>query len=93
MTLFPENFADALLFDDCPHEDLTTVGLGIGSVPGRIRAQFKAPGIVAGAEIAAAVLSRAGASVCLSARDGDMLKAGETILTAEGPAESLHAGY
>lgn len=93
MTLFPENFADALLFDDCPHEDLTTVGLGIGSVPGRIRAQFKTPGIVAGAEIAAAVLSRAGASVCLSARDGDLLEAGATILTAEGPAESLHAGY
>ena len=76
MTLFPQDFADAILFDDCPHEDLTTVGLGIGSVPGRITAAFKTPGIVAGAEIAAAVLSRAGASVCLRARDGDMLQAG-----------------
>lgn len=93
MTLFPQDFADAILFDDCPHEDLTTIGLGIGSVPGRITAAFKTPGIVAGAEIAAAVLSRAGASVCLRARDGDMLQAGEAILSAEGPAESLHAGY
>ena len=93
MTLFPQDFADALLFDDCPHEDLTTVGLGISGVPGRITASFKTSGIVAGAEIAAAVLSRAGASVALSARDGDRLEAGEAILTAEGPAESLHAGY
>lgn len=93
MTLEPLDWIDSLLFDDRPHEDLTTEGLGIGAVRGRVAAALKAPGVAAGVGIAAALFRRAGAEVEVLREDGDRVGAGEALLVAEGPAAALHAVY
>lgn len=82
-----------LLKDDCPSVDLTTMGLGIGAASGVVRAQFKAPGIVAGVELAARLFELSGARVDIFAADGDRLEAGVPILAARGTAQNLHRVY
>lgn len=84
---------EALLADDCPYEDLTTEGLGIGRRAGRVTAAPKAAGVVAGVLIAAKLFELRGARVRVLAEDGARLAAGEPALEAEGSAEALHAVY
>ncbi|MDO5531527.1 ModD protein [Sutterella sp.] len=84
---------DSILFSDCPYEDLTTEGLGIGEARGRITAKLKAEGVAAGLEIAAALFERAGARAELLAREGDVLPAGTPVMIIEGRAKALHAAY
>lgn len=91
--LLPHSWAEEILLGDCPHEDLTTSGLGIGSVRGSVTASLKAPGIAAGIALGRAVFEAAGAQVEVFARDGDRMEAREPLLTARGTAAELHAAY
>ncbi len=89
----PLSFLESLLSDDCPYEDLTTEGLGIGRRIGRVIAAPKAEGIVAGIGIAAQLFELRGVRTKILAEDGAALAAGEPALEAEGSAEALHAVY
>ncbi|EHY31276.1 quinolinate phosphoribosyl transferase protein [Sutterella parvirubra YIT 11816] len=86
----PDTVLEAWLRDDCPFEDLTSAGLGIERVPGRLEARVKAPGLVAGTADAARILEMAGAKVRLHVRDGDRLDTKGLVLEAEGEAGELH---
>ena len=84
---------DRLLGEDIPYFDLTTQALGIGAQPGRMVFRAGAAMVVAAGEEAARLLCRTGAEVELAAPSGTPLQAGELLLTALGPADSLLAGW
>ena len=84
---------DELLREDAPHGDLTTDGLGIGSLPGRIEYAAREPLVLAGGEEAARLLARVGCSARLSQPSGTSLSPGAVILEAEGPAAAIHLGW
>lgn len=86
----PDAVLEAWLRDDCPFEDLTTVGLGVEHVPARLEARVKKSGRIAGAADAARILTMAGARVHLLAEDGELLPERGLVLEAEGTAGELH---
>lgn len=86
----PDTVLEAWLRDDCPFEDLTTVGLGIEHVPGRLEACVKAPGLIAGSADAARLFEMAGAQVRLHVRDGERLDARGLVFEALADAGTLH---
>ena len=89
----PDSTLQAWLSEDVPFGDLTTQSLGIGDEPGHMRFAARNSMVLALAPEAARILELAGASVRLEAQDGSHLAAGDTILTAKGPAASLLAGW
>ena len=90
---FTDAYLERLLVDDCPYDDLTTEGLGIGDTQGVVEAAPKAPGIVAGLDAACRLFELRGARVERLAKDGDAVEAGQVILRACGRASELHAVY
>lgn len=81
---------DALIAEDVPYGDLTTLELGFGARPGRMIFAARQPMVVAGVELAARMLIRAGAQVIAHAESGDAVGGGERLLVAEGRADALH---
>jgi len=84
---------DALLAEDAPHGDLTTEAVGIGARAGRIAYSAREPLVLCGAEEAARVLVRAGASPRRIADAGTTAAPGDLLLEAEGSAAALHLGW
>jgi len=84
---------DRLIAEDAPHGDLTTDALGIGSLPGRMVYAAREPLVVAGVGEAARLLGRVGATAHGRAASGSLLRRGEIVLEAEGPAAALHLGW
>lgn len=84
---------DAMLAEDAPFGDLTTLGLGIASQRGRAVFRTRATITACCAEDAARLMQRAG---CIEARclalSGAQVEAGAELLVAEGDAASLHRG-
>ncbi|RVT90093.1 ModD protein [Rhodovarius crocodyli] len=88
----PDDRLLAMLRDDVPYGDATTLGLGIGSMPGR--AVFRVRGTVTACctEDAERLMILAGCTARRLADSGDRLEAGADLLVAEGQAAALHRG-
>lgn len=84
---------DALLADDVPFGDLTSMALGIGDAPGRLTMAARGAMVLCGVEEAARLLIRCGCQVTAMARSGDRLAAGAGFLVATGPAEGVLRGW
>ena len=69
--------------------DVTSAATIRADAHGVADVRTRADGIVAGLDVAALVLERAGATVRLVRNDGDRIVAGDVVLTAEGPVRSL----
>jgi molybdenum transport protein len=93
LTPLPAGLIEALLAEDVPHGDLTTMSLGIGAEPGQARFTARAPMVVAGVEEAARILQAAGAAIGMALPSGTAVTANETLLTASGPAGALLSGW
>ncbi len=84
---------EQLVADDAPYGDLTTYALGIDGMPGQMEFLARDAMVVAEAESAAAILEIAGCDVMLATASGTSLTPGSKILSAAGPAGSLHRGW
>lgn len=83
---------EAMLREDVPYGDLTTLGLGIAETPGRATLAAAAPMTVCCAEEAEALFRLAGCSdVRRLSNSGALLEPGSPIVAASGPAGALHA--
>ncbi|OAB62028.1 pyrophosphorylase [Leptolyngbya valderiana BDU 20041] len=87
---FSDSEIDRLIREDIPYFDLTTTGLGISQIPGRIEFSTRHPTVVCGVEEAVRILTRCGATVEDCVASGTYLPENTTILTAEGSAGVLH---
>ena len=93
MSILPLSLVDGLLAEDVPNGDLTTFSLGIGGMAGLMEFRARGDMVVAGIEIAAEMIKRAGAEVLLALPSGARAEAGALILTANGPARALHRSW
>ncbi len=84
---------DRLLAEDVPSGDLTTLALGIGAIPGAMEFRARGDMVVAGTEIAADMIARAGADASALMPSGSKAKAGALLLTAKGSAAALHHSW
>ncbi len=89
LPLLPDAVLDDFLADDVPLLDLTTHVLAIGAKPGLMHFSARNEMIVACAEEAARIITRAGGTVDLKTESGAALAAGSPILLATGPAQAL----
>ena len=93
MPSLPPSFLDRLLAEDVPNGDLTTLALGIGGMPGAMEFRARSDMAVAGTEIAADMIARAGAEASVLMPSGSKAKAGALLLTAKGSAATLHHAW
>ncbi len=93
MPSLPPSFVDRLLAEDVQNGDLTTLALGIGDMPGVMEFRARSDMAVAGTEIAADMIARAGADASVQAPSGSKAKAGALLLTATGSAAALHHAW
>ena len=84
---------DQLLAEDVPSGDLTTTLLGISQAPGGMRFSMRADAVVCGIELAADLITRAGAEARCHVASGDRVEAGAHLLSAQGPAGALHKAW
>lgn len=92
--LIPDDRLLAMLRDDVPYGDATTLGLGIADRPGR--AVFRTRDTLTACCVEEAerlmLLSGATATQRLAA-SGTQIEAGAELLVVEGPAAALHRGF
>jgi molybdenum transport protein len=81
------------LAEDVPYGDLTTQALQIGLAPGCMVFRAGADMVASSTEEAARLLVLAGARVDGVVPSGSRMHAGEVLLTADGPAAALLAGW
>jgi molybdenum transport protein len=82
---------EAMLREDAPYGDLTTLALGVGETRGQAVLRAGATMTLCCAEEAEALFRLAGCTdVHRVAASGGLLEEGGTILTAEGTASALH---
>ena len=93
MVYVPDADIDRLIAEDSGFGDLTTTALGIGSEPGVMRFAARHAMVACATEEAARLLARLGARVELITRSGQAAEPGTPLLTATGPAATLHAGW
>ncbi|MBO9997992.1 MAG: ModD protein [Cyanobacteria bacterium SID2] len=84
---------EQLIREDIPYFDLTTTGLGISKIPGRIEFSTRHPTVVCGVEEAVRILDRFGASIEHQVTSGTELPENTTILSANGSAGALHQAW
>ena len=91
--LLPDARLAAMLAEDVPYGDLTTLGLGIGDAQGRAVFRTRSTMTVACTEEAERLMLLAGcARVTRFAASGAQVEAGAEVLAAEGTAAALHRG-
>ncbi|TAK97402.1 MAG: ModD protein [Aquabacterium sp.] len=78
-----------LLQEDAPYGDLTTVGLGLGDMPGRIVMAARQPMTVCGAEEAARLFELCGAVATVITPSGRHVLGGAELISAHGHASTL----
>ncbi len=89
----PCSLIESLLAEDVQHGDLTTVALGIGAMAGRMEFRARGAMTVAGIDIAAALISQAGAEASVLIGPGGRASPDDLLLTAFGPAAALHLSW
>jgi molybdenum transport protein len=85
--------AAALLAEDFAGADLTTETLALSGRPGRITFSARAACVVAGVELAERMLTLAGVAVARRRASGERVAPGDLLLSGEGDARALHAGW
>jgi molybdenum transport protein len=93
MIRIPDSEIERFLEEDAPYGDLTTDALGIGESRGKIVLTAREPMVACGTDEAARVLEMCGAHRGECKADGNFCAPGEVLLSAEGRAASLHAGW
>ncbi|MDR3535326.1 MAG: ModD protein [Acetobacteraceae bacterium] len=93
MVYVPDADIDRLIAEDAGFGDLTTAALGIAAASGVMRFAARHAMVACATEEAARMLARLGARVELIARSGQAVQPGAPLLTAYGPAATLHAGW
>jgi molybdenum transport protein len=93
MVYVPDADIDRLIAEDAGFGDLTTAALGIGSEAGVMRFAARHAMVACATEEAGRLLTRLGAQVELVTHSGKVAEPGTPLLTAHGPAASLHAGW
>ncbi|MBI1206589.1 MAG: ModD protein [Azospirillum sp.] len=93
MSILRDAELDELLLQDAPCGDLTTESLGLGDRPGRVTFAARNDMVLCCSEEAARLLQRAGAAPGAVMPSGSRLSAGQSFLTAQGPAAALHRGW
>lgn len=78
-----------LIQEDAPYGDLTTTGLGMGEMPGRVVMAARQPMTVCGAEEAARLFELYGAAATVLAPSGKHVLAGAELISAHGRASTL----
>lgn len=87
----PDGTLDALLQDDAPCGDATTLALGIGERPGSLVMRARQNMTLCGSEEACRLGELRGLQACGAVpASGSRLQAGDVILTLAGPAAGLH---
>ena len=84
---------DALLLEDISRGDLTTRALMLEGIPAHICFIRRSAGIVAGMDVAAALLQRLDIQYCCHCKDGEWVGAGSVLLEADADAERLHQAW
>lgn len=84
---------DDLIAEDVPYIDLTTEVLGIGDTPGIIEYFTREDCVLCGTEEAIRIFQRLGGTIIESKPSGTKLAAGESFLTVQGTAATLHMGW
>lgn len=93
MLLIPDTEIDRWLAEDIPFGDLTTHALNIAQQPGRMSFQARQAMVVAASEEAARLLVRVGCMIGDMCPSGFKAEADAVLLTVEGTAEALLAGW
>jgi len=88
-----ESDIERFVEEDMPYGDLTTSLLAIGHLDGKITFTSRETTTLCCTEEAARALERCGASVTSCMQSGTTVDAGVVILSANGPASALHAGW
>jgi molybdenum transport protein len=83
----------ALLQDDVPCGDLSTLALGIGAHEGCLTFQARQPMTVCATEEAVRLFELAGANAHLLLHSGELANSGGLMLQAQGSAASLHRAW
>jgi molybdenum transport protein len=84
---------DRFLKEDVPYIDLTTLVLEIGNEKGRICFETREDTVLSGVEEVLRIFGKLGISETQSLPSGTRLGKGETFITAEGLASSLHMAW
>lgn len=84
---------DRLLDEDSRLGDVTTRGLGIAGMTGRMTCHARQDLVLCGVDEAVRILMKLGLTPGFAARTGQFMAAGTLILEVEGPADALHAGW
>jgi molybdenum transport protein len=93
MFLIEDHTLMAMLKEDAPYGDLTTRALSIGRQRGHILFRARGPMVICGVEEAVRMFELLGCDVDPASISGDRKMAGDLILAAGGPAESLLTGW
>lgn len=78
-----------LIQEDAPYGDLTTTGLGMGDMPGRVVMAARQPMTVCGTEEAARLFELYGATATVIAPSGKHVLGGAELISAHGRASTL----
>lgn len=78
-----------LIREDAPYGDLTTAGLSMGDMPGRIVMAARQPMTVCGSEEAARLFELLGATATVISPSGKHVLGGAELISAHGRASSL----
>ena len=89
----PPSLIERLLAEDAPGTDLTTEALGIGGLRGVMEFRARGAMTVAGIDVAAALISYAGAEVSVAIPASGRAEAGDVLLSARGSASALHLSW
>lgn len=88
-----DSLIERLIAEDVPYGDITTESMGISAMAGVMEFRARYACTAAGVDEAAAVLGYLGADVTAHTDNGRALAPGTLIMTAEGSAGVLHAGW
>ena len=80
----PDSELDALIQQDTPYLDLTTLGLDIGDEPGSLSFYTREACVLCCTEEVSRILTKLGLSTAYSLPTGTQIGAGELFFTAEG---------
>ena len=89
----PDRDIERFIEEDIPYGDLTTLLLGIGAQQGEITFTSRQKTTLCCTEEAARILEKCGATVSFLLQSGTTVEPGVTILSANGSAGTLHAGW
>jgi molybdenum transport protein len=89
----PDGDIERFIDEDVPYGDLTTSLTRIGGQPGEIVFSTRDQTTLCCTEEAGRVLEKCGATVTANSPSGTNLSPGTDFLSAEGPAQALHAGW